>query len=474
LALFVTAALWIFALLAGLQVPVVRCTIMVSLYAAGRLVRRGAEAWNSLGLAGALILLADPFSVGDASFLLSFCGVAGLMLLVRPISVALGGWTPVAVSVAAWLATLPISLVLFHRMAPVAILANLLVLPFIWVMLFASMLLPFHWVFGFPLRWGLAALNAVGDLLRALPGSHTFVPDRAAVYVVATFALLIGWGFCFRGRPNMWRLIAIVPVLAAICFVPAYGRTERVAVLDVGHGTCVVLEGSDGTVVVYDCGSNSWRDPGFSLLAGYLWSRGIMRVDALVLSHGDRDHVNGAATAIEMFGIRHVYVSEWFSAPLPVEPIRVRRPVELSPWAVVQPPPNWPALLGRIPADNDCSLTLLARLGGCRIWLAGDAEDMQVRGWLLEDMIPKDVDVLLAPHHGRWFGEADTFARACRAGVVLVSGSARCRSRRLEEVWRAQGAWIRATAREGVIVLDFGNGQEVPDIIEAGGERRQP
>ena len=96
------------------------------------------------------------------------------------------------------------------------------------------------------------------------------------------------------------------------------------------------LEWPDGRNVMVDCGSLDWRDPGESIAAPYLWSRGITRLDTLVLSHPDRDHVNGAESVIDLLRVRRVVVTRAFKdweVPPGVEKIvieRVSEPVTLG------------------------------------------------------------------------------------------------------------------------------------------------
>ncbi|MBR0086282.1 MAG: ComEC/Rec2 family competence protein, partial [Lachnospiraceae bacterium] len=100
------------------------------------------------------------------------------------------------------------------------------------------------------------------------------------------------------------------------------GSCLRITHADTGQGDCVIIE-ADGKVIVSDCGSADMNDPGKDVLVPLLMSRGIDHVDALFLSHGDRDHVNGTASLLKRMPVDTVFLpdlkklSEEYSTVLP-------------------------------------------------------------------------------------------------------------------------------------------------------------
>ena len=88
-----------------------------------------------------------------------------------------------------------------------------------------------------------------------------------------------------------------------------------------GHGTCVVLETPDGQTLLYDAGSLGPPEFATESVAGYLWQRGIMRIDGIILSHADVDHYNAVPGLLERFRVGAVYVSpvmfDWYGATGP-------------------------------------------------------------------------------------------------------------------------------------------------------------
>src|SRR5262249_45043581 len=87
----------------------------------------------------------------------------------------------------------------------------------------------------------------------------------------------------------------------------------RCTFVAVGHGGCTVLETADGRVLLYDAGSLTGPDVTKQVIAPFLWSRGIRRIDEVLLSHADLDHFNGLTELLERFAVGQVTCTPSFS-----------------------------------------------------------------------------------------------------------------------------------------------------------------
>ena len=132
-------ALFLYCVLTGASPPILRATITGILLFLGFM--RGGESspLNGLGWAALLILLIDPRALADASFQLSFAAVAGLLLLTPAMARWLTGMSDLplwkgfaqaaAASCGAWMAVAPLVVWYFHLVTPMALVANLIVVP---------------------------------------------------------------------------------------------------------------------------------------------------------------------------------------------------------------------------------------------------------------------------------------------------------------------------------------------------------
>lgn len=85
------------------------------------------------------------------------------------------------------------------------------------------------------------------------------------------------------------------------------GNAElRVVFLDVGQGDSCVIQTPSGKVIVVDTGNrslNGQEDMGRRVVAPYLRSQGIQRIEMLLLTHPDTDHIGGADTLLQRFAV---------------------------------------------------------------------------------------------------------------------------------------------------------------------------
>jgi len=431
--------LGLYVLLTGLQVSVVRSFLMVAAFIGADLAWRRRDAVSALGLAALLLCAWDPGQVADVGFQLSFAAVLGLSLI-APVFHAFTGTGPwlwnrlrmaLGVSVAAWLATAPIVLADFNLLTPGIVVANLLLVP----------ILSVEFVFGLahlilaPLGAGVVsgwAAGALFDLLRpvssgitAIPFAYAYAPPAGAGLIALYYAGLFAWtAWCRLTASRWWKPACAVFIVLPLGLTPLRHRAPEgvlLAVLDVGRGSCAYLEWPDGRNVMVDCGSLNARDPGASIAAKYLWWRGVTRLDTLVLSHPDADHVNGARSVIDLFKVRRVIVTRAFEGqtwPAGVEVVTVERrdaPVRLDRLEFLAPP-VWEKF-GRDVPPNETSIVVRA----AGVLLPGDVEERGVEELLtLPDLRAR---VLVLPHHGKYFRQHEEFVRRVAAETIIVSAS---------------------------------------------------
>jgi competence protein ComEC len=144
----VSGALWGYAFVTGLSSSVVRAVSMCCIHGAALISRRNVSPIHVVSLTAFLMILARPAAVFEAGFQLSFTAVTGILLMYRrllalfPFPGIAGRWLSrmLSVSLAAQLATLPLTIFYFHQAAPVSVLANLVVIPLATLILYGGLL----------------------------------------------------------------------------------------------------------------------------------------------------------------------------------------------------------------------------------------------------------------------------------------------------------------------------------------------
>uniref|UniRef100_A0AB33J5J9 ComEC family competence protein n=1 Tax=Prevotella sp. GTC17254 TaxID=3236794 RepID=A0AB33J5J9_9BACT len=179
-------AIWMYAMLVGLPPSVVRAATMMTLYSLATLLHRSHISLNTLALAAIIMLAANPLCLWDVGFQLSFCAVAAILCLYRPLSdwlnptnaVLRWTWTMTCTSVAAQIGTAPLVAYYFGRFSCYFLLTNLVVIPCAMLLLYmACLLLLMGWlpicaqVLGWAVGIVAGLMNSVVSSIARWPGA---------------------------------------------------------------------------------------------------------------------------------------------------------------------------------------------------------------------------------------------------------------------------------------------------------------
>ena len=332
-------------------------------------------------------------------------------------------------SAVVWVAAWPLVALRFHLVSPVAILANLPLIPMTSLALllagltlassavWAPLGVPFAWACGrslvateFLVRWGMK-----------LPGGHAFVPGPAVplvgvFYVLLTLAMV---ALACRWRPRrvrFWLRGATLcgVALAILPLIPTRPEVAEADVCAVGHGLAVVIQSPTGQTALYDAGKLGDPHVGRRVVAPALWARGVARIDILILSHADADHFNGVPDLLDRFPIGSVRIPPGFDDPtnpgaarliaaiqergIPVEPIATGDVIDLG--AGLTLATRLPGSGDRSGTDNARSVVLDVTRAGQTLLLTGDLEREGLTKLLRLDPPDPPLHALVAPHHG--------------------------------------------------------------------------
>ncbi len=527
----------LYAFETDLQAPVTRATVMVLAGCGAAWLGRSALDFNSLALAAIVILAINPadlFAIGPQ---LSFLAVAALAwrARVRRIRAAqedpldrlieqtrplprrlarravLGFGQALVESAVVCAVVSPLVVARFHLLSLVAVvLGPILALPVALGMTSGFVLLATGAWLG-----PLAAASAIvcENCLRfvelcvtwgqRLPGGHLWVPGPSDWWLAGFYLGLAGWVFLRRrdhgragramlpqtGQPSAgpaarerWPARWGVGLFCGWLFLGlAVGwvgrrlepRLLRCTNLAVGHGTAVVLELPDGRTLLYDAGRLGSPQAASDAMAGYLWSRGVTHLDAVVLSHADADHYNALPALTRQFSIGVVYISPVMFDDMSPGLAALRRALDETHapirevWApdrldagpdctieILHPPRR-----GLLASDNANSIVLAIEHAGRRLLLTGDLESPGLDAVLAEE--PLDCDVLVAPHHGSLYSAPNKMAAWCRPEWTIISGSSRDEHAQVDAAYGEHGQ-VWHTAREGAVQAALGrDGVEV-------------
>jgi competence protein ComEC len=464
-----TATALVYALLAGWSVPTQRTVLMIGLVAFALRLRRRLGGADALALGSLAVLALDPLAPLAIGFWLSFVAVAVILFagsgyLHRP-TVA-GAFAQVQLAVTVGL--VPVLAGGFGGVSLVSAFVNVVAIPLYTIVVVPAVLLGTALACVLPVA-GQGVLEPVAWLIEstwpliAWSSALPFATWGLAALPWAGFvALVLGALAALAPLPVPGRLAGLA-IVAACCLWrpgPPGPGVARVTILDVGQGLAAVVQ-TRGHVLVYDAGPvfRSGTDTGQLVVEPFLRSRGLRRIDVLVASHDDDDHVGGAASLTKLLQVVRLIASgsalELLGA---VEPCRAGRAWTWDGVRFEWLHPVDPLL----PRDNDRSCVLEVRTGPRAVLLAGDAE-RAAEAEILERGSLAATDVVVVPHHGSRTSSSEAFVSALEPRWAVVSAGHRNRwgfpAAPVVARWQAAGAEVLRTADSGAVEFELRPGE---------------
>ena len=474
-------ALWIslfavvlYGLFVGPSSPVVRAALMGCLFVIGQLLGRRHHPPTSLAAATLVMTAWNPLVVQSVSFQLSFASTLGLIMVEPILARGLRAWLRdragddqasrwtrvlrdiLLATLVAQVATLPIVWCHFAQVSLVSLLANVLVLPVqqaIMVLGAIATGLGALWrpagrmaawaVWPF-LRYTIIVVESLGKLRWAAIQVPRLSPGLAwALYAFFPLAFALRRDTRLRtrlrealGRTRAATISIVALALAAaliwtvVCSLP--DQQLHLYVLDVGQGDAILLRTPGGRVILVDGGP----DPLVltSRLGQILpfWQR---RIDLVVATHADQDHLAGLIPIVERYKVAHVMEppsmretplsARWHEAlaasgtrvVLASRGMKVRLGDNLR-LEVLHPPAD----AANVTEDdaNENSLVLRVTMGRFHVLLTADI-GLQGEADLLKGDSPLQATILKVAHHGADSSTSAGFLSAVRPQTAVVS-----------------------------------------------------
>ncbi len=472
-----------YSLFSGWGIPAQRTSFMLAVGALAVHTGRSRRLIPIMALAAAVVTLLDPWAPMAAGFWLSFGAVAAIVGFGSGLRAGANPWYRDALRTqwAATIALLPLGAAWFGTVPVFGPLANAVAIPLISLVItplaMISALLQALWPSVGDALLALIAwptqvlLDALAWLGRRPAAVHvTGHPSGASLLAAVLGCALLLWPW----RP-VWPGIGVLLILPMLLLPadPLAPGQWRLLAIDVGQGNAVLVRTAHHALLV-DTGPSQTDESGAGdrIVTPVLHGQGVARLDRVVLSHQDADHVGGARAVLTSFGVTRLLTSIPPSHPLVRDTPGVVRCERGLRW-------RWdgvdfeflhpgPIELDRSAAQrksNARSCVLRIHGPGGSALLAGDIERGQER--LLGDLFGNaglQADVLVAPHHGsktsstaRWLDQVAPRWAIFQVGYRNRFGHP---ADPVLDRYRARGIGILRSDRDGAIDVHFAAGRE--------------
>jgi len=318
---FSVSIMFMYGILTGGSPSAIRAIIMFSLYLFADLLGRTYDQITAITLAACIICLIEPRLLFQSAFQLSFGAIIGIVFM-HPLITSLWNNKPfncLAISIAVTLVTLPAQLSSFYQYPLYSLLLNLIVVPLMGVCMLA----------------GIGAL-IFGELNIAI-GSIVFFPGSLCLHLfqyLCQFQSKLPYHCIITGKPQPWQIILYYGILLFLLLSMGYeyysldskvriqglltkpvvlstlilaliiiSRTwvfhSYMYVMDVGQGDWIIFRDTHNHCITIDGGSSSEKKIYDYTILPSLKALGIRKIDYMVFSHTDSDHVSGSLALLE-------------------------------------------------------------------------------------------------------------------------------------------------------------------------------
>lgn len=420
---------FIYAGLTGFSISVIRSLIQRSL------AEKGIRKLDNLALTLGLCFLCVPHFLQTRGGVLSF--TYALVLSVLSMAELPRIKRGIVESTALALGVLPVLSFYFSSFQPLSI-----PLTFIFSLVFDLLVLPLLTLVFLLSPW--VVFQPVNDVFIFLENLMNWLAQLSPAPLVVGrpspwlfFALLVVLALLHDFWKQQTRRYICLLVLTGLFFLCKHPLVNEVTVVDIGQGDSIFLRDMGGRTILIDVGGKvdfgqkaAWRQKvtqpnAVRTLIPYLKSRGVGRIDQLVLTHTDTDHIGDMEAVAQAFAIGEILVSqgsltnESFVQRLKALKVKVRAvtagdrlPIMGSQLQVLYP---WEVGDG----GNNDSLVLYGRLLDKHFLFTGDLEDGELA--LIQRYPHLPVDVLKAGHHGSKESSYPEFLAHIQAEVALIS-----------------------------------------------------
>ena len=460
-----------YGVVSGLGVPAQRATLMLLVAGVTALRRRRIAVIRTVAQAAVIVFVMHPVATMAPGFHLSFGAVLLLVWMTgiqqprserRRIFLRIGDRLRQLFRVQVFLlfGLMPLTVLLFQRIAPLALPVNLVAVP-----LFSFVTVPFTLI-GLVLGDGSGPVGHTAltiaahsirliEVLVARAAGLPFV-DLTIIEVRGFLGLAVFLPALMALLPKGWpgRHVALLAVAALLLQPPIRPPEDCVDthVLDVGQGLATVLQTHRRTMV-FDTGA-SFRGGGSVaelVIVPFLKSRGLRQIDWMIVSHADLDHSGGVAALAEYAVIADIRAGE----PLPESGLTATPCKAGQSWdddgvrfRVLHPPATSPL------SGNDSSCVVHIETGQHAILLTGDIEAVAERDLVAARPWGR-IDVVVVPHHGSLTSSSVAFVNAVAPKIAIVSAGFNNRwgfpKAEVVARWSAVGATILNTAPSGAV-----------------------
>jgi len=302
----------LYCFMVGISASAFRALVMFSFFLISKLLKRSYDMITAMAFSAMLWLLFHPGYLFDCGFQLSYAAIMGMGIVLPTLTEVADSikikWlrrlaTLFLPSISVNLMTAPILIYHYYELSFFSIVLNLIVLPLMAPLLLCGigmlfMANLFGTMSGFPAMVCAVPVNVIlGIYERGCRILELFPIGRRNIAPLCLWELILYYSILFvmtllvKKKSHIYQFV--FPIACVFMLIIPKKTDFSIWSLDVGQGDCSVIFTKEGNIFVVDCGSTSKYNVGEKILIPFLKYHGVGKVDGIIVSHPDADHMNG-------------------------------------------------------------------------------------------------------------------------------------------------------------------------------------
>lgn len=431
--IIISLFLFFYLFITGVSPSILRAIFFYLFFSINKIYNFNIKGVNIFLLIFSISLLVNPYYIHEVSFLYSYTISFSILLVGNKISNGSYFKRLFLTSLISFIVSFPITIYFFNQINILSVFYNILFVPFISMIVFPLSIITYIIPFFEPIfNIFISLMEFLALKFNSISFSKLIFPSLPRYYYVLYIIGVIIFISYFYNK----KIISVLPILLLALFNYLYSvffSQNYLMFLDVGQGDSILIHSKDKTMVV-DTGGvmnysrEKWQErKNKKSLTNYvtipvLKKLGIRKIDYLVLTHGDFDHMGEALKLIKQYRVEDIYLNQGNFNLLEkkvikkyrhVYQIREKEEIVLGNINIVQ-------INKEFSDENDSSSILLMYYKNKKILLAGDASKKSEEYILNKYNIGK-IDVLKIGHHGSKTSTSDELLKELRPSLAIIS-----------------------------------------------------
>lgn len=430
--IIISLFLFFYLFITGVSPSILRAIFFYLFFSINKIYNLNIKGVNIFMLIFSISLLVNPYYIHEVSFLYSYTISFSILLVGNKISNGSYFKRLFLTSLISFIVSFPITIYFFNQINILSVFYNMLFVPFISMIVFPLSIITYIIPFFEPIfNVFISLMEFLALKFNSISFSKLIFPSLSRYYYILYIIGVVIFIYFYNKK-----IISVLPILLLALFnylYPVFFNQNYLMFLDVGQGDSILIHSKDKTMLV-DTGGvinysrEKWQErKNEKSLTNYvtipvLKKLGIRKIDYLVLTHGDFDHMGEALKLIKQYRVEDIYLNQGNFNLLEkkvikkyrhVYQIREKEEIVLGNINIVQ-------INKEFSDENDSSSILLMYYKNKKILLTGDASKKSEEYILNKYNIGK-IDVLKIGHHGSKTSTSDELLEELRPSLAIIS-----------------------------------------------------